>query len=277
MAELKRGNTRVTGKEQYYTNAALAERLCGVMFDVIGPDAVTREWIEPAGGTGSFISALQQRGASKLASYDIEPHHPLVQKADFLTAQLLGEGKVAISNPPFGRANKLCIPFFNKLANHCDYIGFIVPKSWRKWSVQNRLDQRFHLVHDEDLVVNYVDAEGAPLADGKTQLNTVFQVWHKQGALRPIVQIEDRGYLTKTTPDNADVSLTIFGRGCGIVKTDFPRTPNTTQMFLKLNDEKALEALQNANFKRFYENVAYIEALSIVEINAALNDYFDAL
>ena len=275
MSLAKLGNRRVTGKEQYYTNPELAERLCGVMFGVIGPDAVNREWIEPAGGTGSFIEALKLRGASKLVSYDIEPHHPLVQQGDFLTAEFFGDKMAAISNPPFGRANKLCIPFFNKLADHCDYIGFIVPKSWRKWSVQNRLDQRFQLIHDEDLIVNYVDENGNPLADGKTQLNTVFQVWQKHDVLRPIVKVEDRGYVTKTTPENADVSLTIFGRGCGIVKTEFPRTPNTTQMFLKLNNEKALEALQNANFRRFYENVAYIEALSIQEINYAINEYFD--
>jgi len=272
----KQGNPRVTGKEQYYTSAQLAERLCGTMFELV-PDAVARPWVEPAGGTGSFISALQNRGVKRIVSYDIEPHHPAITKADFLEVSVSGEGYAAISNPPFGRANKLCIPFFNKLANHCDYIGFIVPKSWRKWSVQNRLDRRFFLIHDEDLVVNYVDVAGQPLADGKMQLNTVFQVWERRDALRPIIKVEDRGYITKTTPAAADVSLTVFGRGCGTVKTEFLRVPNTTQMFLKLHNEKALEALQNANFKRFYENVAYIEALSIQEINYAINEYLDSL
>ena len=275
--KVKTGNLRVTGKEQYYTNAELAARLCGVMCDVVGHDAANKAWVEPAGGTGAFIEALQNCGVTQLLSYDIEPHHPLVQTGDFLTVPFTGEGMVAISNPPFGRANKLCIPFFNKLAQHCDYIGFIVPKSWRKWSVQNRLDQHFHLIHDEDLVVNYVDETGSPLAQGKKNLNTVFQIWEKSEVLRPLHDAEDRGYITKTTPAKADVALTIFGYGCGTVKTDFPRNKNTTQMFLKLNNKEALKALQNANFKRFYENTAYIPALSIVEINAALNEYFDSL
>ena len=280
LAKVKLGNPRVTGKEQYYTNPELALRLCGVMFGVMGPDAAGFTWIEPAGGTGAFLEALQQMGVKEIISYDIEPHHPLVKQGDFLEvmpdAVLTTDKKMAaISNPPFGRANKLCIPFFNKLANHCDYIGFIVPKSWRKWSVQNRLDQRFHLLHDEGLVVNYVDATGQPLADGKTQLNTVFQIWEKRDVPRPLIKVTDRGYITKTTPADADVSLTIFGHGCGTVKTQFPRVKNTTQMFLKLNNKEALEALQKADFKRFYQNTAYIPALSIVEINAALNDYFD--
>jgi hypothetical protein len=238
-------------------------------------------------------------------SYDIEPHHPMVQAGDFLTVPLLGDelnsdgladeklpaagsttiargnsasqGTLAISNPPFGRANKLCIPFFNKLANHCDYIGFIVPKSWRKWSVQNRLDPHFHLIHDEDLVVNYVDMAGAPLAEGKTGLNTVFQIWQRRDFLRPQVLVENRGYISKCDYADADVALTIFGHGCGTVKTEFPRQPNTTQMFLKLHHTGALTALQNADFAQYYQNVAYIKALSIKEIYAALNQYFDEL
>jgi hypothetical protein len=71
------------------------------------------------------------------------------------------------------------------------------------------------------------------------------------------------------------VSLTIFGRGCGKVKTEFPRVPNTTQMFLKLNNDWVLDALMNVDFSRFYNNVAFVEALSIQEINYLLNDYHD--
>jgi predicted RNA methylase len=276
MASPKLGNRRVTGKERYYTHPDLADRLTDVMFSIIGSKADQLQWIEPAGGTGSFINALTKRGVDNIVSFDIEPHHPRVQKADFLETQIVGTGMIAITNPPFGRANKLCIPFFNKLAEHCSHIGFIVPKSWRKWSVQDRLHHNFHLAYDEDLVVNYVSSEGTPLANGKMNLNTVFQVWNWDPVQRPRHIVEDRGYIQKTTPAHADVSLTIFGRGCGTVKTEFPRTPNTTQMFLKISDDNVLDGLQNANFSQFFNNVAYIEALSIKEINHALNEYFDA-
>ncbi|MDR0482454.1 MAG: hypothetical protein LBH13_04755 [Cellulomonadaceae bacterium] len=276
MPSAKLGNPRVTGKEQYYTHPDLASRLTDTMLRVVGTDKVQQTWVEPAGGTGVFIDALQARGVTSIISYDIEPHHDLVLPGDFLEITLVGSQMVALTNPPFGRANKLCIPFFNKLAQNCTHIGFIVPKSWRKWSVQNRLDQRFHLVHDEDLTVNYVDAVGDPLADGKTHLNTVFQIWEKRDDVRPKHTVEDRGYVTKTTPQRADVSLTIFGHGCGTVKTEFPRKNNSTQMFLTLNHPHVLGALQNANLQQFFENVAYIPALSIKEIHHALNEYVDA-
>jgi hypothetical protein len=270
------GNPRVTGKEQYYTHPDLAARLTDTMLRVVGPSGIDQTWVEPAGGTGVFVDALLERGVRSILSYDIEPHHDLVLPGDFLEAPFVGTNMIALSNPPFGRANKLCIPFFNKLATGCSHIGFIVPKSWRKWSVQNRLDQHFHLIHDEDLTVNYVDVDGTPLADGKTHLNTVFQIWERRDALRPKHTVVDRGYVIKTTPEHADVSLTIFGHGCGAVKTEFPRRNNTTQMFLKLGHPLVLDALRSANLRQFFENVAYIPALSIKEINQALNEYVDA-
>ncbi|MDR0482213.1 MAG: hypothetical protein LBH13_03490 [Cellulomonadaceae bacterium] len=272
----KRGNPRVTGTEQYYTPRDVADRLADVMFDVVGEGAAERVWIDPAGGTGAFVDAVRARGVDTVVSVDIEPHHDGVVRGDFLEVPLVGDAMIALTNPPFGRANKLCIPFFNKLAGCCSHIGFIVPKSWRKWSVQDRLDQRFHLVYDEDLVVNYVDVDGAPLADGKTHLNTVFQVWEKRDEIRPRHEVEDRGYVTKTTPAEADVSMTVFGHGCGTVKTEFPRVKNTTQMFLTVCDAQVLEALRHADFQQFYRNVAYIPALSIKEIRFALNEYMDA-
>jgi hypothetical protein len=93
--------------------------------------------------------------------------------------------------------------------------------------------------------------------------------------MRAKLDAEDRGYIRKVTPDEADVSLTIFGRGCGSIKTEFPRVPNTTQMFLQLRDDDVLDALSSVDFSRFYNNVAYTEALSIKEIFHLLNEHFD--
>jgi hypothetical protein len=80
------------------------------------------------------------------------------------------------------------------------------------------------------------------------------------------------GVIEKVRPEQADISLTIFGYGCGTVKQEFERVPNTTQLFLKLNHPKALEALKSVEFSRFYRSTAYTEALSIQEINYLLNE-----
>jgi predicted RNA methylase len=230
-------------------------------------------WLEPAGGTGQFVNAMLQCGIKNIEAYDIDPRHQLVKKTDnFLNEQITGDNYITLTNPPYGRANSLCVPFFNHCARNSKYIGFLVPKSWRKWSVQNKLDFHFHLVHDAIVKTDFV-YEDENRSKGK--LATVFQIWERRDKARCHHAVEDRGYIKKTTPDLADVSLTVFGRGCGTVKTDFKREKNTTQMFLKLKEPWVLDALKTVDFSRFYNNVAFIEALSFAEIMYLLNEYRD--
>jgi predicted RNA methylase len=266
----KLGNTRVTGKEQYYTPADLAEQLIAEVLALV-PDLADRKILEPAGGTGSFLKAAAKVGAKDFLSFDIEPKHDGVKKQNFLQATLSGSNAVTISNPPFGRNNSLSIPFFNKAADHSEFICFIVPRSWRKWSVINRLDRRFHLVADHDIQIDYEDESGQKLSV-QNNLATCFQIWQRKLDLRPKYSVVDKGLIEKTTAKHADVALTIFGFGCGKVLTEFDRKPNTTKMFLKLHHPQALKALQTANFAKFSKNTAYTQALSLAEINYLLNE-----
>jgi len=264
------GNRRVTGKEQFYTPTDLSLQLTMKVAELI-KDFETRTVIEPAGGTGSFIKAAKSLGAKKVISFDIEPKSDGVVEADFLNAELTVSNAITISNPPFGRNNSLSIPFFNKAAQHSEYIAFIVPRSWRKWSVINRLDRNFHLIHDEELAIDYVDDFGEMLWQ-KARLNTCFQIWQRRDVQRELVKVEDHGLISKVKPEQADVALTVFGYGCGKVKTSFDRVPNSTVMFLKVHDKRVIPALNKVDFSRFYKNTAYTEALSLPEIRYLLNE-----
>lgn len=268
--KVRPGNRRVTGKEQFYTPKELAQTLTNKVAQVIG-GLTNRTVIEPAGGTGSFVTAAKELGAKKVLSFDIEPKADGVILADFLTSEIQGvTDAVTISNPPFGRNNSLSIPFFNKAAKNSEYIAFILPRSWRKWSVINRLDRSFHLIHDEDLAIDYVDEIGEMLWQ-KARLNTCFQIWEKRDTPRELIKVKDFGLITKVSPLDADVALTVFGYSCGKVRTEFDRIPNSTVMFLKLNDKRVLAALNRVDFSRFYKNTAYTEALSLQEIRYLLN------
>jgi len=264
------GNTRVTGKEQFYTPLALAHTLVENVGAVLG-SLQGKSVLEPAGGTGSFVEAAFANGAKEVISFDIEPLHESVVLGSFLDQELTQQNLITISNPPFGRNNSLSIPFFNHAARVSDAICFIVPRSWRKWSVTNRLDRNFELVSDKDLDIDYVDSDGELISE-KSRLATCFQIWKRTETPRVPVKITDMGVIQKVSPKLADVSLTIFGYGCGNIKEDFERVPNTTQLFLKLNHPQALSALQSVDFSRFYKSTAYTEALSIQEINYLLNE-----
>ena len=269
--KVRLGNTRTTGKEQYYTPVETAESIVTRLVHT-RPELLKRTWIEPAGGTGNFIQVLQRFGVSEVVSYDIEPYHRNVIRGNFLDQTPPTNNAVSVGNPPFGRNNALSVPFFNHCSKFSEYICFIVPKSWRKWSVSNRLALNFHLIDDYELSINYVDVEGKQLSN-KSVLRTIVQTWERREANRTLMLVEDRGLITRAKPDTADVSLTIFGYSCGTVKTSFERVPNTTQMFLRLGHPRALEALNAVDFSRFYNNTAYTEALSLPEINYLLNDY----
>jgi predicted RNA methylase len=267
---IKLGNTRVTGKEQYYTPKPLALELVAQIEKVLGSLA-GKTILEPAGGTGSFIEAVQAKGVTRVISFDIEPLHELVTKGNFLEQEIKESNLITISNPPFGRNNSLSIPFFNHAAKVSNAICFIVPRSWRKWSVTNRLDLGFELALDLDIEIDYVDSDGTPLFN-KNHLATCFQIWKKADAPRSLVRVTDKGIIEKVSPEQADVSLTIFGYGCGKVKTQFEPVANTTQMFLKLNHPRALAALESVDYSKFFKNTAYTEALSLQEINYLLNE-----
>jgi hypothetical protein len=264
------GNTRVTGKEQFYTPIALAHNLVSNVEAVLG-SLQGKTVLEPAGGTGSFVEAALSKGAKEVISFDIEPLHEKVVLGSFLEQELTQRNLITISNPPFGRNNSLSIPFFNHAARVSDAICFIVPRSWRKWSVTNRLDLDFELVSDQDIDIDYVDSSGELISD-KSRLATCFQIWKRTTTPRVPVKITDMVVIQKVSPELADVSMTIFGYGCGSIKEDFERVPNTTQLFLKLNHPQALSALRSVNFSRFYKSTAYTEALSIQEINYLLNE-----
>jgi predicted RNA methylase len=279
----KEGNKRVTGKEQYYTPSSLASDLVAkTMVELAGtldinPNKAT--WVEPAGGTGNFIVAAQIAGITKIKSWDIEPKSAGIVKGNFLEQDLskLARPLIVYGNPPFGRNNSLAVKFFNHASEHADVIAFLVPRSWRKWSVHNKLDKRFELVSDIDVSVNFVDEGEAEINGGKSTLKTCYQVWKRLSStvLRKPVEVEDRGYIKKVGFEDADVSMTVFGHGCGKVKRDFPRVSNSTQMFLQA-EEYVIRALEKIDFSEFYERTAYVEALSIKEIMYCLNRHFDS-
>jgi hypothetical protein len=265
------GNTRVTGKEQFYTPPATASWVVDRVLEVL-PNSSSATWLEPSAGTGAFLNALAQRGIDDVVAMDIEPHDARVKRRDFLTYRPRARGMVAVGNPPFGRNNALSVPFFNHAATMCDAIAFIVPRSWRKWSVTNRLSLNFTCVSDDDLAINYVDVNGDD-AYAKNNLQTCLQIWTRSDAPRARVHIEPSPWISRSTHAEADIAMRVFGYGCGTVYTEFERVPNTTMMFLKVHDKRAVKALRDVDLSRYFNNVAYTQALAFTEICDALNRY----
>ena len=269
MAE-KLCNRRVTGTEQFYTPRKLAAELVETAIPYLPPTSETT-FLEPAAGNGSFVEALSEAGAREVIALDRYPAIASIQQADFLESDFTENNLVTFTNPPFGRNNALSIPFFNHAAKFSQTICFLVPRSWRKWSVTNRLDLRFHLVHDSDVFVSYEDSAGNPIRQ-KNGLRTCFQIWQRRENPREKVLVPDNRLIEKCLPEDADIAIRVFGYGCGTVLDSFERRPNTTMMFLRVKSNKVSRAMPHLDFSKFSERTAYTQALAFTEINYLLNE-----
>jgi predicted RNA methylase len=278
-------NNRTTGKEQYYTNSSVVD-LClkEVQRHV---DLSGKTILEPCGGTGEFIEGFRRIGIpdDKIISIDIEPGHPMVKLGDYLETDFSQlSGVISITNPPFGRASSLAKKFFNHAADHCNYICYLIPKAWRKWTTHNSLDKRFHLVADIEMPKDcfYLsDREN----EKKGVLNTVFQIWGKRDYKRRKIVVPDHKLIQKIIPvskdgqkiiKGANFSIVAFGHSCGrCEEITEPIIPyKTTTMYLNVKEEKVKEALRTVDLSKYYNNVSYVQALSIQEINYELNERF---
>lgn len=260
---------RKSGLEQYYTPTETSKHLIDVCRSII-PDFDDLSKIEPSAGNGSFLNQL-----TNCKGYDIEPNHPNIIKKDYLTGKIL-KGDVVIGNPPFGRACSLATKFVNRAADSdAKYIAFILPKSFRKWTIVNRIDLNFHLIHDEELKINYVDNSGLPInTSGK--LNTVFQIWRRSAKARDKIVVEDRGLIKKASVEEANAVITLFGRQCGTVFTNTLPEPTTCLGFFKVRED-VLPLLHALEYSRYYNNVSFTLALSISEIRHLLHEKLDSL
>lgn len=181
--------------------------------------------IEPSAGNGSFYNQIPSR---KKIGIDILPEHPSIIQEDFFNYTPPKNKKkiLVIGNPPFGRVSSLAIKFFNHAAKWASTIAFLVPRTFRKVSVQNKLDDKFHLVHDEE-IPNTPCCFTPPM-----MVKCCFQIWEKRSTSRDKIEMPtthaDWEFLKMgpkdadgqpTPPTNADFAMRAYGGNIGEIKT----------------------------------------------------------
>ena len=218
-------NTREEGLDKFYTlpeySKKCIDKVCE-LYDIAGWDLI----IEPSAGNGSFFNQIP---SNKKVGIDILPEHQDIIKQDFFDYEPnpIHKNILVIGNPPFGRISSLAIKFFNHSAKWANVIAFIIPRTFRKISVQNRLNNRFHLVYDEELPHN--PCCFYPVMSVKC----CFQIWEKKDIEREFIDLPtthaDWEFLKlgkrdengqPTPPLNADFALRAYGGNIGIIKTE---------------------------------------------------------
>lgn len=244
-------------KGQFYTRADLAKRYLRRLQNFV--DLTDFQMVEPSAGGGAFMKVLP------FGSFgcDIEPLCEDVFTADFLTLEINSNRPiVCIGNPPFGRNSKLAVRFFNRAASFSEVIAFILPRTFRKASIINMLDDRFHLLYEVLVPGNAFVFEGKPHS-----VPTVFQIWVRREDRRAkLPEIRDHDDFTFTTAAEADFALQRVGKDAGLVHHDMSRS-RKAHYFIKGNVEGIMKKLRPA-FAKVAANTAGNPSLAMTEIVA---------
>lgn len=215
--------TRTEGLDKFYTRPEISAKCVATVGEKYG----YHQWdlvIEPSAGNGSFFNIIP---SSNRFGIDISTQCEGITEMDFFDYRpsLIGGRILVIGNPPFGRVSSLAIKFFNHAAEFADVIAFIIPRTFRRISVQNRLDKNFHLVHDEEIPTKPCSFEPAMM------VKSCFQIWEKMAVPRECVKLEtthiDWAFLPygkkdsngqPTPPVGADFAIRAYGGKCGEIR-----------------------------------------------------------
>ena len=172
-----KGTTKSGGRknlmDKFYTKpevaAALIEKTEPAKFDVV---------IEPSAGSGAFSSQIPN-----CIALDLEPEGEGINRQDWFLYERertsSNERVLVIGNPPFGQQNNLAIAFINHAARLADKVAFVLPISFKKESVQNRLAPNLHLIYEEDLPPNSFTLDGDDY-----DVRCVYQIWEAKEEIR---------------------------------------------------------------------------------------------
>lgn len=166
--------------DQFYTDRALAGDLSRAIVARLlerGIDAATCRFLEPAGGEGAFVDAIvNEVPGVRVEGCDIDPKHDLLARGDFMSLYQTPQTArwVVYGNPPFGKNATLAVRFFNHAARFADTIAFIVPRTFEKASLKNRLDKKFELALEIA-----IDPRSFHFNGEKVAVPCVFQIWER--------------------------------------------------------------------------------------------------
>jgi hypothetical protein len=227
---------RKEGMDKFYTIHAISLNC----INTIGSKYNWDNWdlvVEPSAGNGSF---LLQIPTDKKIGIDISPEHPDIIEMNFFDycpslsppshqplsphPSIGNRNILVIGNPPFGRISSMAVKFFNHSAEWASVIAFIIPKTFRRVSIQNRLNRMFHLVYDDDIPLEPCSFS-PPM-----QAKCCFQIWEKKEEPRDIIKLSNKhddweflpyGPLDTrgqpTPPKGADFAILAYGGKCGTI------------------------------------------------------------
>jgi len=253
------------GLDQYYTRQYIADFVSNVVKDRYGDKQL---YLEPSAGTGNFMKGI----LPNIIGYDLEPKATNIIKKDFFHLQKLNEEVVVIGNPPFGVSSNLAIKFFNHSAYELEAkaIAFIVPMTFKKRSVQNKLSMDYGLVSETVLPINSFIVE-----NGFKNVPCVFQIWERlKKPRKPDDLMRESKWITFVSKqEEYDIAVRRAGSRAGQIVED---GASASTYFLKVKSNTVIKALQLMDISEVNFTVG-IRSISKPELCTALNRVMEVL
>jgi predicted RNA methylase len=229
--------------DKYYTKQSVVDLCIEFVRQYINIDAKNDLIIEPSAGNGAFIPGIKSL-SSKFLFFDLKPENIEILEQDYLVLDSINLKEITdckkihvIGNPPFGRQSSLAIKFIKKSSTFADSISFILPKSFKKDSLQKSFPLEFHLVFQFDLPKNSFLVESI-----EYDVPCVFQIWEKKVDMRLKQTILQPIYFkfVKQTED-ADISVRRIGVNAGVISQNTIDKSVESHYFIKFTNSKSVE------------------------------------
>ncbi len=226
--------------------------------------------IEPSAGDGSFINGIKSL-SNNYKFFDIEPDNDEIIKMDFLNYDNnnINNNIHIIGNPPFGRQASSAIKFIKKCCEFASSISFILPKSFKKDSMQKYFSSNYHLIYQKDLepnsfLVNNIEYD----------VPCVFQIWELKNEPRIIADkaIPINFKFVKQS-ESPDISFRRVGVNVGNISKEIKNKSIQSHYFIKFINELSiddnLKKLNNLSFE--FNNTVGPKSISKQELTVKFN------
>lgn len=248
--------------DQFYTDPKYASHF----LDLINTTVDLSQYsllLEPSAGTGSFFNIMDP---NKRVGLDLDPKADEIIKTDFFDWIAPHRNIATIGNPPFGKNAGLAVKFFNHAATFSKVIAFVIPRTFRKASVINRLNENFHLVYDETVPDNSFIFKG-----NQYDVWCCAQIWVRKEEKRkdiPTLKFDAvSNWFEKVSPAESDFSVQRVGGKAGTIRTeDFKHFSTQSHYYFKAHDPRVLDVFRSIDFDTVKFNTAGNPSVSPSEL-----------
>lgn len=256
--------------DKFYTKPDVVNKCVEILKNHFTIDRANDVVIEPSAGGGAFIDALAGL-CDRCIFLDLIPEHEGVTEGDFLAFANPHPGRRThvIGNPPFGRQSSLAIKFIRHAATFCDTISFILPKSFKKDSMKDKVPNNFHLINETDL-----ESESFTVDGNSYDVPCTFQIWEKRDHERTSrVKLEPNGYRFVKKSEGPDISIRRVGVNAGEVDEETSTKSEQSHYFIKFGGEvpRGLDRLKD-QVQAFATSTVGPKSVSKQELIGILNE-----